>query len=486
MPMSDKKDTARRIVEEALHEVEQRYAAGRNDPAIVSGFLENLSSIQEKVYRDCSDSLPEEHLTSIQDLFGEELIELLGQGKHAPPAVKDQDQLRQVYTKLSVFAELHRYVVKEAKDSRYESWRLKHILDEVVESQIAHVQEVEEIEERLRSSHMLTDMLLAPFEQAMCRITEFLDAGQIDVFLFDDNSACGSKLKADGRSCSYIKKQEHPPDTPKEASISLCRDGRETIYEAPLMVQGRHLGHWRIRRTRTEDFDADSWQKDVAFITPVAARIIQTHEDSRHAGKAFIDELTQLYNRRRLNEQMGRLFKQFQTGEKKLFVAMIDIDRFKELNDMYGHPAGDEVLRQAAKLMRGGMPYAYRYDSDMFCGLFYGPEQAEVLEAMENLRKRIEGAAFPHAGVAHKITISCGIAAFETGMHSVIDGVSRADIALSVSKKDGRNCCSYYDDIKERYLEEGRQLREKNRLLEQELKGLREELARKKRQLQEP
>ncbi len=480
--MPNTKDSARRIVEEILHEVEKRYANRRADPAIVSGFLENLSSIQEKVFLDCSDSIPEEHITSIQDLFGEEIIEVLSPGKLGSLVLKDRDRLHQVYKKLSVFAELHRYAVKEAKDRLHESWRLKHVLGEMVESQIAHVQEAETLEQRLHREHMINGILLAPFEKAMSRITEFLNAGQIDVFLFDEDSAPGNKLKATGKSLSYTREQERLPDHTKDPEISLCQDGREAICEAPLMVEDRHIGHWRIRRIITDDFDRDRWTKDVELMSPVAARIIQTDQDSHHAGMAFTDELTQLYNRRKLSEQMGRLFKQFKTSEKKLFVAMINIDRFKELNDLYGHPAGDEVLRKAAQLMRDGMPYAYRYDNDIFCGLFYGLEQEEVLALMEDLRKGIEQAAFVHAGLKHRITISCGIAEFETSMNSVMDAGSRANIALSISKKDGRNCCSYYDDIKDRYLEEASQLREKNRLLEEELKGLREKLARKKMQ----
>ena len=338
------------------------------------------------------------------------------------------------------------------------------------------------------------DILLVPFEEAMSRIIGFLDAKNIEVYLFDDDRFLTNELKTDGKIFTYNKQHEEIHELPHAVDAPTFQEVQETIYETPLVVEGRQIGHYVIRCTRADDFNRDRWIEDVDFITPVAARIIETNQNRLHALKVYTDDLTQLYNKRKLNEQMGRLFKQFKTGKKKLFVSMIDIDKFKVLNDTYGHPVGDEVLKQVSLLIRDGVPYAYRYGGEEFCTVFYGLEKEAVLEAMENLRKLIESTPFMIAGLEHHITISAGIAEFETTMNAVMDAIDRADQALYVSKEDGRNRCTYYDDVKGRLStdhsrlrqkyalleEEDARLRHKNALLEEEAARLRQEVAAKK------
>lgn len=475
--MNRKKDNARAIVEGILKEIEERSAAGKPDPAIASGFQAHLRKIEDMVSLDCSRSIPQKYFPRIRDMLGEEIIEVLDPGKLGSLVFKNRDRIQQVYKKLSIFLELYRHALKEAQDSLYEVFRLRRVQQEMVESQIAHVQEVELYEQRTLRSQLLVDMLLEPFEDAIRRIIGFLGAKQIDVYLFDDDRFLTNELKTDGKVFTYNKQQEDTPDLPEAVNSPTFQEVQETIYEIPLMVEGRQIGHYRIRRQIMDDFDRDRWIQDVGFITPVAARIIETNHNMLRAQMVYTDDLTQLYNKRKLNEQMGRLFKQFKTGQKKLFVAMIDIDKFKILNDIHGHPVGDEVLKQTALLIRDGVPYAYRYGGEEFCAVFYGHEKQDVIDAMESLRKRIETTPFTISDLEHHITISAGIAEFETSMNAVMDAIDRADQALYVSKEDGRNRCTYYDDVKGRLATENSRLRQKYALLEEEVARLREETA---------
>ncbi len=473
-------DNARAIVEGILKEIEERSAAGKPDPAIASGFQAHLRKIEDMVALDCSRSIPQKYFPRIRDMLGEEIIEVLDPGKLGSLVFKNRDRIQQVYKKLATFIELYRHSLKEAQDSLYEVFRLRKVLKEMVESQIAHVREVEIVERRMLHSQLLLNMMLEPFETAMSRIISFLDAKQIDVYLFDDDKFLTNELKTDGKIFTYNKQQEDAPDLPEAVNSPTFQEVQETKSEIPLMVEGRQIGHYCIRRQIADGFDRDRWIQDVEFITPVAARIIETNHNSLHAQKVYTDDLTQLYNKRKLNEQMGRLFKQFKTGQKKLFVAMIDIDKFKVLNDTHGHPAGDDVLKQTALLIRDSVPYAYRYGGEEFCTVFYGFEKEAVIEAMENLRKLIESTSFIISGLEHHITISAGIAEFETSMNAVMDAIDLADQALYVSKEDGRNRCTYYDDVKGRRAMENSRLRQKYALLEEEVERLRQEVAGKK------
>jgi len=348
------------------------------------------------------------------------------------------------------------------------------------ESKPAMIKEAVLPEQRM---HMLLDIRLMPFEKAMSRIIAFLDARQIDVYLFDNDRFAGNDTTPQREIITYATQQESAPGLPQAGDATPLQEERETIYETPLVVEGHQIGHCRIERHMTDGFDRDLWIKDIEFITPAAARIIQANQHRIQSRKAYIDDLTQLYNWRKLNEQMGRMFKQFKTGRKELFVAMIDIDKFKIINDTYGHLAGDEVLRQAALVIRDGVPHVYRYCSELFCAVFYGQDKLEVLDAVESLRKRIEQMSFQAAGLEFKITVSSGIAEFETSMNCFMDVIDRADKALYVSKEEGRNRSMFYDDIKERYQAEASRLRQRTMMLEEELRLLREELARKKRPL---
>ena len=478
--MNSKKDTARIIVQGILKEIEERSAAEKPDPDITSGFQANLRKIQDTVSLDCSRSIPQKYFPRIREILGEEIIEVLDPGKLGSLVFKNRSRIHQVHKKLATFTELYRHAHKVAHDSLDQVSRLRHVIREMVESQIAHVQEVELFEQRMNRSQLLVDIMLEPFEDGIRRIIGFLGAKQFDVYLFDDDRFLTNELKTDGKVFTYNKQQEDAPDLPEAVSAPTFQEVQETIYEIPLKVEGRQIGHYRICRQIKDDFDRERWIQDVAFITPVAARIIEANHNRLHAMKVYTDDLTQLYNKRKLNEQMGRLFKQFKTGQKKLFVAMIDIDKFKIFNDTHGHPVGDDVLKQTALLIRDGVPYAYRYGGEEFCAVFYGLEKQDVIDAMETLRKRIETTPFTIADMEHHITISAGIAEFETSMNAVMDAIDLADQALYVSKEDGRNRCTYYDDVKGRRAMENSRLLQKYALLEEEVERLRQEVAGKK------
>lgn len=478
--MDKKKDDARSIVAGILKEIEQRSDAMKPDPAIASDFHAHLRKIEDKVSLDCMRSIPQKYFLRIRDILGDDILELLDPDKLGARVFKNRDRIQQVYKKLVIFLERYRHAVKGAEVSMYEICRLRHVQKEMVDSQIAHVQEVEIYEQQMVKSQMLVDIMLQPFEEGIRRIIGFLGAKQFDVYLFDDDLFLTNELKTDGKVFTYNKQQEDAPDLPEAVSSPTFQEVQETIYEMPLMVEGRQIGHYRICRQIKDDFDRERWVQDVAFITPVAARIIDANHNRLHALKVYTDDLTQLYNKRKLNEQMGRLFKQFKTGQKKLFVAMIDIDKFKTFNDIYGHPVGDEVLKQTALLIRDGVPYAYRYGGEEFCAVFYGHEKQDVVDSMENLRKRIESTPFKISDQEHHITISAGIAEFETTMNAVMDAIDLADQALYVSKEDGRNRCTYYDDIKGRRAMEDSRFRQKYAQLEAEVERLRQEVAGKK------
>jgi diguanylate cyclase (GGDEF)-like protein len=169
---------------------------------------------------------------------------------------------------------------------------------------------------------------------------------------------------------------------------------------------------------------------------------------------AFRDELTGLPSRRALNERLARL-------PRRYTVAMIDVDRFKGLNDRFGHDVGDQVLRLVAtRLARvGGGGTVYRYGGEEFTVLFPGKLADEALPHLEVLRRDIadyklslrdpERVEEPRAGRKRRgagpagrpvsVTISIGVADRPDRSTGAEEVIQAADQALYRAKNRGRN-----------------------------------------------
>ena len=454
---------ARSIVYAILKDIETRaYTTSPEKSDLIKRFQDDQRAIEDTVSLDFSRGIPGKYTAHIREALGPEFIEYMEQGK----IWKNRDKLQLIYKKLSSLLGLYRYYKKEAQKTVHEVDCLRQIKQELVESQVSHVQEAETLEARLRQYQMLMMIVLEPFEDAMKTAMSFLETQQLEVFLFDDDKFLAAELKTDGKTFVYNKEDEKPLVTEAVSEVKI-QEVQESTLELPLIVEGMQIGHLRITRQITEDFDKAKWQRDVEWITPVLARIIESNKNRIQTHKVYIDDLTLLYNKRKLNEQMGKLFKQLKQGDKKLYVAMLDIDRFKNLNDTWGHPAGDEILKQTAAIIKAEVPYAYRYGGEEFAAVFYGYEREQTMEIVERLRKRVESTLYRINGNEFRLTISAGVGEFQTHMHSVMDAIDHADQALYASKEDGRNCSTYYDDVKDRIAADAVKLRQKVLQLEE-------------------
>lgn len=461
---------ARSIVNDILKEVEERVSSPQSDEALLKEFHDRKKEIEDAVLKDFSGGVPRKHVSRIKQILGSEFIDILDQGKIGPLVWKGKERLQRIYQRLASLLALYLHYEKEAQAKTLETERLKKIQHELIESQVSHIHEVETLETHLQGYQMLVEIVLEPFEDAMKKIMSFLNAKQIEVFLIDDDKFLATELKTDGETFTY-NQQEEKPEIPETVSEVKLQEKKETTLDVPLVVEGKQIGHYRLELQTSGDFDKVQWKRDVEWITSVLARVIESNRNLILARKVYIDDLTQMYNKRKLNEQMGKLFKQFKRGDKELYIAMIDIDKFKLLNDTYGHPVGDEILKQTAVILKEELPCAYRYGGEEFAGIFYGFDKEKTLEIIEGLRKRIEKTVYSIKGQEYRITISAGISQFETHMSSVMDAIDRADQALYASKEDGRNRCTYYHDVKDRLSSDAAKLR-------QEILQLKEQMSR--------
>lgn len=122
-------------------------------------------------------------------------------------------------------------------------------------------------------------------------------------------------------------------------------------------------------------------------------------------------------------------------------VLLIDVDHFKQINDTYGHEAGDQALQQIAGLLtsntRGG-DYAFRHGGEEFLLVLVDIEPTRALQVAESLRQRIASESFRIGGQVLQLSVSIGVAVHD-GHPDYQRLLRRADQALYQAKRDGRN-----------------------------------------------
>lgn len=184
------------------------------------------------------------------------------------------------------------------------------------------------------------------------------------------------------------------------------------------------------------DVGADDYVTKPFNADTLMARIRRGLNVSQERAAGVLDGLTRLYNRRVFDISLAQEQARSQRTGSPLCFVMADIDHFKVVNDTYGHPAGDEVLRELAGLLRQGsrnMDIPVRLGGEEFGLLLPGTSLEDAARIAERLRAAVEAHKFP--GI-DGLTISLGVALYRgAGSDIALD----ADQAMYRAKQNGRN-----------------------------------------------
>lgn len=159
-----------------------------------------------------------------------------------------------------------------------------------------------------------------------------------------------------------------------------------------------------------------------------------------------VDTLTQLLNRKTFDDSIQRLLIAGQCTAEPTWVAVIDIDHFKRINDGYGHLFGDEVLLLVAGMLRRSFRHqdkVFRFGGEEFVVLLQSLNPGGALSALQRLRGTIEDHRFPQVG---QVTVSIGATAIQPG-DAACDALGRADDALYHAKSHGRNQVCVFENL---------------------------------------
>ncbi|RZD14923.1 MAG: diguanylate cyclase [Candidatus Acidulodesulfobacterium ferriphilum] len=186
-------------------------------------------------------------------------------------------------------------------------------------------------------------------------------------------------------------------------------------------------------------------EEDISFLEHAAKELSVALDNSRLHKKlnelSITDELTGLYNRRKLNEALEIEFDKAKRFNNSLSILIIDIDHFKSINDFYGHKVGDIVLAKLGSLLSKNtrnIDIAVRYGGEEFVIILSQTDFKNAIEAAKKIKKIIQD--FKFTPIEKEITVSIGIASLpDEDIKSVDDMLKAGDDFLYEAKNSGRN-----------------------------------------------
>lgn len=248
-------------------------------------------------------------------------------------------------------------------------------------------------------------------------------------------------------------------DADADSRIPSDRPGRyktKSFISYPITLGLRKVGVINL----TDRADGVPYEDDdlmmLEMMAPNLALIIDRTEWAKKAETfqqmSLTDPLTGLPNRRYLQDRLFEEVERCKRYNTPLSFMIIDVDRFKSCNDIYGHTNADRVLVQTAHLLRGSIraiDMSARFAGDEFCIVLPETELGDAARIAERLRQAICDAEYrtEQGELMDQVTISTGISSFSGSRQTPLAIVETADRALYQAKTRGRNCVAVYEDV---------------------------------------
>lgn len=194
-------------------------------------------------------------------------------------------------------------------------------------------------------------------------------------------------------------------------------------------------------------------QEDIGLVSFISDMVWQIVEQKRYDEQiqllnlqfkylAMIDELTGLTNRRSFFMQGANEIKRTQRFNQPLSLMMLDVDRFKTINDRYGHEVGDQVLQRISNTLSANLreiDTVARMGGEEFGVLLPNTAAEDALILAERLRSAVENTRYPILDPSMKVTLSIGVAGCDTDCEDIDTMLRNADAAMYHAKNEGRN-----------------------------------------------
>lgn len=257
----------------------------------------------------------------------------------------------------------------------------------------------------------------------------------------------GSKLRFSDGLVGFAATEQRPiivADLQKESrDASLPKP--KAVHGAmvvPIVSDGVTIGSVLFTAALVGAFTFDQQRLVDRLIRLASVGIQNARLHSKTLELAETDSMTGLLTNRAYQERLDAEFRKAQTGKQSLALLILDVDYFKHINDTYGHPQGDELLRQLGEVIRQHArkeDICCRYGGDEFTVVMPQTIKAEAAMVAGRIRQAIEDRVFALDGATAKITISIGVAGYPQDTATRTALVKAADDALYTAKQSGRN-----------------------------------------------
>ena len=267
-------------------------------------------------------------------------------------------------------------------------------------------------------------------------------------------------LAQDGAEAWEVLQQEGAPkllivdwDMPGLNGIELCRSLRACsteFYRYILMITSRNDKRdivCAMEMGADDHLPKPFEDSDLRARLVVASRILAAQDKLIHAREAFReratrDALTGLWNRAQFFELFNAELDRARRNQSALGMLLLDLDRFKSINDTFGHPTGDFVLKELARRLRRNVrsyDFAGRFGGEEFVIALPGCDRRQLRNRAEAIRRLVAREPFRVGRRDISATVSIGAAVVHQDKRSAMDIVAAADLALYRAKNSGRN-----------------------------------------------
>ena len=226
--------------------------------------------------------------------------------------------------------------------------------------------------------------------------------------------------------------------------------GEGQLLALPVRVEGRIAGGiWIFSEGRP--FARDDRERAELVVEQAELALINSERFLQAREKAFVDDVTSLYNARYLLSALDREVNRAARSNSKLSVLFLDLDRFKQVNDRCGHLIGSRVLRELGGLLQESVraiDTVGRYGGDEFTMLLVDTGLEGAISVADRIRQSVAGHAFgAERGLELRLTVSIGVATFPLHGESRERLLDLADKAMYLAKALGRNQVCSADDL---------------------------------------
>ena len=255
----------------------------------------------------------------------------------------------------------------------------------------------------------------------------------------------------------YDKALKEPPDLilldvmmPDASGFEICRRLKATSETAAVPVIFLTGETYVEQKVRGFDVGAVDYIQKPFDTAELTARVRSALRTKRYfdmlAQRAMLDGLTGLWNRSQFDQRLYEEISCAQRYDRPLSLVMMDVDRFKELNDNYGHPFGDQVLQSIGELLQSwtrNTDLPCRYGGEEFGIILRETDLEGAVQTAERLREALEELQLRHKRDPVPVTASLGVSSMSLCLNPVeLDHtwlIESADGALYEAKKSGRN-----------------------------------------------